>query len=44
VETLGIINLQEWMQWTILFALLAGGFGLELGYKLRKGTYYRRIE
>jgi hypothetical protein len=39
-EALGIINLQEWIEWCICFAVLAIGFGLEYRYKLRKGTCF----
>lgn len=41
VEALGIINFQEWIQWTIFAVVLAIGFGFEYRYKLQKGTYYR---
>ena len=42
LEALDIVNLQEWIGWSILAAVLAIGFGLEFRYKLRHGTYYRK--
>jgi hypothetical protein len=41
-EALNIINLEEWIQWTIFLAVLASGFGLEYYYKLRSGTCYTK--
>ena len=40
IEALDIINLQEWIEWSIFLAVLAIGFGLEYAYKLREGTCY----
>ena len=40
IEALGIINLLEWIEWSILFAVLAIGFGLEYRYKLKEETCF----
>lgn len=44
IEATRIITLPEWIEWSVLFAVLAVGFGFEYMHKLRQGTYYRRIE
>jgi hypothetical protein len=44
VEALGIINLQEWIEWSIFLAVLAIGFGFEYMYKLREGTCYCKTQ
>jgi len=42
IEALNIINLQEWIQWSIFLAVLASGFGLEYYYKLTSGSCYTK--
>jgi hypothetical protein len=43
-EAIGIINLQEWIEWSIPLAVLAIGFGSEYIYKSREGTCYCQTE
>jgi hypothetical protein len=40
LEAIGVVNPAAWVTWTALFAVLAGGFGLEYRYKSRCGTCY----
>ncbi|MGH9983478.1 MAG: hypothetical protein ACRD8W_05925 [Nitrososphaeraceae archaeon] len=44
VEALDIINLQEWIEWSVFLVVLAIGFGLEHAYKLRVGTCYYKSQ
>jgi len=43
VESLGIFNPAEWIEWSIFGAVLAIGFGLEYVHKIREGTCYCKI-
>jgi O-antigen/teichoic acid export membrane protein len=38
MEAIGMISLQEWIEWAIILAVLAIGFGSEYLYKSREGT------
>jgi hypothetical protein len=44
VEALGIFNPAEWIEWSILCAVLAIGFGLEYVHKIREGSCYCKIQ
>jgi protein-S-isoprenylcysteine O-methyltransferase Ste14 len=40
LEEIGVIDLEAWVIWTTLFAVLAVGFGLEYRYKSKSGSCY----
>jgi hypothetical protein len=40
LEEIGVIDLEAWVTWTILFAVLAVGFGLEYRYNSKSGSRY----
>ena len=44
VEALGIFNPAEWIEWSILCAVLAIGFGFEYVHKIREGSCYCKIQ
>ncbi|MGH9974740.1 MAG: hypothetical protein ACRD8Z_02745 [Nitrososphaeraceae archaeon] len=44
IEILDIINLQEWIEWSIFLAVLTIGFGLEYANRLREGTCYCKTQ
>jgi hypothetical protein len=39
-EEIEVIDLEAWVIWTALFAVLAVGFGLEYRYKFKSGSCY----
>jgi hypothetical protein len=43
VESLGIFNPAEWIEWSIFGVVLAIGFSLEYVHKMREGTCYCKI-
>jgi protein-S-isoprenylcysteine O-methyltransferase Ste14 len=40
LEEIGVIDLEAWVTWTTLFAVLAVGFGLEYRYNSKSGSCY----
>ena len=40
LEEIGVIDLEAWITWTTLLAILAVGFGLEYRYKSKSGSSY----
>ena len=40
LEEIGVIDLEAWVTWTTLLAVLAVGFGLEYRYKSKSGSSY----
>lgn len=40
LEEIGVIDLEAWVIWTTLLAILAVGFGLEYRYKSKSGSSY----
>jgi len=40
LEEIGVIDLEAWVIWTTLLAILAVGFGLEYRYKSKSGSCY----
>jgi protein-S-isoprenylcysteine O-methyltransferase Ste14 len=40
LEEIGVIDLEAWITWTTLLAVLAVGFGLEYRYKSKSGSSY----
>src|SRR5215216_6276627 len=40
LEEIGVIDLEAWVTWTALLAVLAVGFGLEYRYKSKSGSCY----
>ena len=38
LEEIGVIKLEAWLTWTILFVVLAIGFGLEYRYNSKSGS------
>ena len=40
LEEIGVIDLEAWVIWTTLFAVLAVGFGLEYRYNSKSGSCY----
>jgi protein-S-isoprenylcysteine O-methyltransferase Ste14 len=40
LEEIGVIDLEAWVTWTTLFAVLAVGFGLEYRYNSKSGSRY----
>jgi hypothetical protein len=43
IEAFGIFNSLEWIEWSILTAILAIVFGLEYMHKTSEGTCYCKI-